>query len=467
MTNSLLIQNGLILSGDGFDPVQGDLLIVDGRIAAVGSVADVPQGVERIDARNGIVAPGFVDTHRHVWQTQLRGAAANWSLLDYFVNMRMRYAISYQAEDAYLGNLLGALEAVDAGVTTVVDHCHVINSPDHADGALAGLVESGIRAVFAYGSFDNLSRDAAANAWRARDFERIADRLAARGDRRVQIGYAPAEAESLSFGQLVEETALARAKGAQVISCHVAMGGYDRGVRVVAKLAEAGVLGRDFLFVHGAALTDGELAAMAACGAGLSVTPETELQMGMGFPIAFKARAAGVRCGLGVDIVSNYAGDMAQPARLALQVERARRNEALAGSGQIPIVVTPSTADAYRLATLGGAEAIGMGDEIGSLAVGKAADLIIVRTEGLAIAPCPDPLATLLYYARPADIDTVIVNGDVRKRSGRLVHDDVSGPIDRLVASATAIRERAAQIDPAQVLAAVMAAAAASPPTGS
>ena len=102
-----------------------------------------------------IVSPGFVDTHRHTWQTQLRGVAAEWTLYDYVLHMRMVYGSLYTADDAYLGNHGGALEALDAGITTLVDHSHIINSPAHADEALRGLVDSGIRAVFCYGLYPN------------------------------------------------------------------------------------------------------------------------------------------------------------------------------------------------------------------------------------------------------------------------------------------------------------------------
>jgi cytosine/adenosine deaminase-related metal-dependent hydrolase len=470
MAANLLIKNGLVLRGDAFDPVRADLSIEEGRIAAIGDAIAPPPDATVIDADGAIVAPGFVDTHRHVWQTQLRGVAADWSLLDYFVNMRMRYAPVYEAEDAYLGNLLGAVEALDAGVTTVVDHCHVINSPDHADGALAGLSESGIRAVFAYGSFDNfhkgppgvLDRNAPGNEWRTADFERIAARISCRPDDRIRLGYAPSEGEALPWEQFVEEIALARRVGAHAISVHVAMGGYDQGKRCVTRLADAGLLDRDLLFVHGAALRDEELAAMAQTGAGLSVTPETEMQMGMGYPAAFRAAAAGVRCGLGVDIVSNYAGDMATAARMALQLERARRNDAIAGQGQIPLAITPRAAEAYRLATLGSAEAIGLAREIGSLAPGKAADIIIVRTDTPATAPSTDPVATLLFYARPADVDTVIVGGRIVKRSGQIVGVPLADLLDRLQASSVAVRARAARTSPEAIYAAMFGGAPAS-----
>src|SRR5688572_21083178 len=122
----LLIRNGRVLTMDDalgdLDPA--DILIDDGVITAVGPGLAAP-GAEVLDATGMIVTPGFVDTHRHVWQTQLRTVAADWSLFDYVARMRSIYGSFYEAEDAYLGNHVGALEALAAGITTIVDHCHI------------------------------------------------------------------------------------------------------------------------------------------------------------------------------------------------------------------------------------------------------------------------------------------------------------------------------------------------------
>jgi 5-methylthioadenosine/S-adenosylhomocysteine deaminase len=132
----ILIRNGRVVTMDAGlgDFERADVLVEGDRIAAVGPDLAV-EDAELVDACGAIVAPGFVDTHRHVWQTQLRTAAADWSLFDYVARMRMVYSAMYEPEDARLGNLVGALEALDAGVTTLVDHSHIMNSPVHADAA--------------------------------------------------------------------------------------------------------------------------------------------------------------------------------------------------------------------------------------------------------------------------------------------------------------------------------------------
>ena len=144
MPERLLIRGGHVVSMDDAigDLTPGDVLIEDERIVAVGPGIDA-SGAQVIDATGQIVLPGFVDTHRHTWQTCLRGICADWTLRDYFRGIRQRISPNCSADDVYAGNLVGALEALDAGVTTILDFSHCNNSPEHADQALAGLLEIG------------------------------------------------------------------------------------------------------------------------------------------------------------------------------------------------------------------------------------------------------------------------------------------------------------------------------------
>ena len=223
-----LIRGGrLVTMADGSpDEQTGALLVKDGVIADVLSEdAPAPPGAKAIDAKGMIVMPGFVDTHRHIWQTQLRTVAADWSLFDYVVRMRTVYSAFYTPEDAYLGNLLGALEAVNAGVTTIVDHSHLVNSPDHADELLRGLDNSGVRGVYRYGFFVNPRHHPFSQeptpGWRYEDLRRVA-KCRSSGDR-VLIGATPQEAEAVPPELLHKEIKLCRDVGARKNSLHVAM----------------------------------------------------------------------------------------------------------------------------------------------------------------------------------------------------------------------------------------------------
>ncbi len=443
-----LIRGGHLLT---MDPVLGDLngadvLIEGDTIRAVGPALEPPDGTEVIDARHTIVTPGFVDTHRHVWQTQLRTIATNWTLFDYTCRMRFGYSACYEPEDVHLGNLVGALEALHAGITTIVDHCHIINSPAHADAAVRGLRESGIAGVFCYGIFPNPTLpDFTIDfepGWRLDDARRVRAEHFAENNALLTMGVAPTEVTARPFDAVCREFAFAREIGATRISCHVAMGRYDRGDRLVERLAEAQQLGPDVLLVHGAALTDHELALVAASGAGISGTPETELQMGMGRPVTFRARDAGVRTGLGIDIVSNYAGDMFAQMRLQLQAERGFRHASASGA---PRVLDVAAREVLELATIGGAQVLGLEDRIGSLTPGKRADLVLTRCDAINMVPVHDPVGALVLNATTHDVDTVFVAGRAVKRNGALVDCDWPALAERLRASSARITAGFAQ----------------------
>src|SRR5262245_51323055 len=439
---ALLIRNGRVLTMDDrlgdLDPA--DVLVEDGAIAAVGPRLDAP-GAEVLDATGMIVSPGFVDTHRHVWQTQLRTAAADWSLFDYFARMRSIYGSFYEAEDAYLGNHVGALEALNAGITTIVDHCHIINSPAHADRAIAGLRDAGIRGVFCYGFFPNPTQHPFAMTldpgWRRDDARRVRREHFADRAGTLRLGVAPSEVEAMPIETIRGEIELARELGALRISCHVAMGAYDRGRRIVAQLADDGLLAEDVLLVHGSSLTDEELDAAARAGAGISATPETELQMGMGHPVTARALERGVPTSLGIDIVSNYSGDML--AQMQLQLE--------AQGGRGPGGPAPRPRDGglrarrvLGLATRGGARVAGLDAVVGRLTPGRQADVVLTRADGVHMVPAVDPVAALVLYANAGDVDTVLVGGRVVKRGGRLLGIDWPRLAARLTRSSERVR---------------------------
>ncbi len=426
-----LIKNATVVSMDPEIGIleRGDLLIEDGRIARLGFDLSC-EDASRIDADRMIAAPGFVDTHRHVWQTQLRGVAADWSLFDYSVTMRNAFPACYEAEDAFLGNYVGALEALDAGVTTVVDHSHLQVSEEHTRALADGLRRAGIRGVYCVGLYANprLQPGGALDqgqlfatpeqAAAQRDLvERFREHHFADDGGLLRFGIATTEWVATTPDAVADEVAWCRRLAPATISTHVGMG-LGEDLRVVPALAERGLLGDDLLFVHGAHLSDADLDALARQGGFVSSTPETELQMGMGFPVVDRVAASGKEPSLGIDIVSNFAGDMFSQMRLMLQAQRFQDYER---EGRLPLNSRRPAAEILHTATQGGATAIGLGDLVGSLRPGKQADLLLVRTDGIHMAPVNDPVAALVFYANAADVDTVMVAGQLRKQNGRLV----------------------------------------------
>lgn len=453
MPKKTLIRGGRVLPmTPGSAESAFDVLIDGERIAEVAPALPCPDA-EVIDATGFLVLPGLVDTHRHVWETQLRTVATDWSLFDYFAQMRLMYASFYEPEDVYLGNRVGALEALSAGITTMVDHCHVLHTPAHADEAVRGLQESGIRAVFCYGTFDSpnwtgdATRASLAPDWRRDDARRVRRDLLPSRDSRVVFGFAPAEIDANPYEFNVDEIRFARELSSHRISCHVAMGAYDAGTRFVERLGRDGLLGEDLLFVHGSALTDDELRAMADSGAAVSATPETEMQMGMGFPVAIRARDAGVRSSLGVDIVSNYSGDLFAQMRLALQAARALENREYEKRDRAPRRIRLTARDVLDLATREGAAAAGLADRVGTLEAGKQADVILVRTDAIHMTPAIEAVGAVVLNANASDVDTVFVGGDCVKKDGKLVGVDWPALSERLCASSRRIVEGMRSLD--------------------
>jgi cytosine/adenosine deaminase-related metal-dependent hydrolase len=440
----LVVRGGEVLAGD---PGEGrferaDIVVEDGRIADV--AADVRVEDARIvDAAGALVLPGFVDTHRHTWQTAMRGICADWTLLDYFRGMRLQISGAIGPEDVYAGNLVGALEALDSGVTTLLDFSHCLNSPEHADEAVRGLTDAGIRAIFAYGMFPVPLEQPAFATPEARlaDARRVRERHFSSADGLLDMGVALTELGLVPFDVTRAEVALARELDVMV-TAHTGSVTSDRRFPEVELLHAAGLLDHRQVHVHCNACSDRELDLLADAGASVSLAPETELQMGMGFPIFQRALARGLAPSLGCDTVANNRGDLFTQMRLGLQAERARVNQPALDSLTMPEELALDVRDVLRFATLGGAEALGMDSLVGSIEAGKAADLILVRCDRLNMVPLNDPVAAVVLHAGPGDVDTVLVGGEVVKESGGLANGRESAAIalvqasrDRIVAT--------------------------------
>lgn len=409
------------------------VLIKDGRIAAIGRDLGVTADVQTIDAQGGIVMPGMIDTHRHVWQSLLRAQLGDGSLYDYMAQLRYGFAPHFSAEDAELGNYTGALDALNSGVTTVVDHSHVIATPDHADALLSGLESTGIRAVFCYGLSDvadagfpiDASR-AFSSTWRHRDAERLRKQRLSTEEGRIRFGIGASEFLFAPLHYTATEVALARQLGAHCFSVHAANGAFARGTRYVTRMLAKGLVDERTLFVHGNVLTHRDLARMKDLGAKLAVTPESEMQMGMGTPNWPLAKEVGVACGFGVDIVSGGSGDLFTQMRLALAAGRMAANDRLGARGIMPGTLALTAEDALRAVTIEAARVAGLENDVGSIEVGKRADLIMLRSTGAHLVPIVDPVKTVVMQAGVADIDLVMVEGRVVKRDGQLVGVDQS-----------------------------------------
>jgi cytosine/adenosine deaminase-related metal-dependent hydrolase len=407
----ILLTGGTVVSMDPAvgDLDRGDVLIEDGVIVEVAERVDAPEA-EVIDATDRIVMPGFVDNHRHAWQTAFRGVGADWTFPEWAVAMHRTVKPHYQPEDVYAGTLLGRLEALHSGVTTMLDWYHVAQGPEHEDAAVAALRDAPGRSIFCLGA-----------GWGTPDpvdaeIRRVRSDLA--GDGLVTMALGLRGPEDTSMDTVARELKLAAELDLRT-SLHIVSDGTQRPV---ADLREHGLLRDTTTFVHGNGISDEELRMLADAGSSLSISPDVELKMGFGSPLTGRALAAGLRPTLSIDDVPSVGGDMFSTMRTAFAVQRG-----LDGGLR--------SRDLLEFATVDAARSCGLGPRTGSITPGKDADVILLRADDLTVFPVTDPVATVVSAGHPGLVDTVLVAGRVVKRDGVLVGVDVAALRTRLVES--------------------------------
>jgi cytosine/adenosine deaminase-related metal-dependent hydrolase len=435
MLKRTLIRNATVITVDpqlgNLD--QGDILIEGSKIAAVGTGLEAG-GAEIIDGTGTIVMPGMVDTHRHVWQTTLRNIAADWTLDQYFAGVRGQLGEHFCADDMYTANLAGACEALNAGITTVLDWSHNMNTPAHTDGAVNGLRDSGGRFVMCYGN-SNAEWLPVSNLPTSRDAYRVKQEYFSDAGSLVQMGMALRGPQYATESVTIDDWALARDIGA-LISVHVGDGAWGKN-RPVAWLAEQGLL-EGVVCVHCNSLADDEFRIMADHGAWASMTPDIELQMGHGWPATGRLMKEGLAPTLGVDIVTSNSGHLFQVMRTVLLVERAWAHHDADQAGTTVQRLPIDTSDVLAFATINGARALGMEHRIGSLTPGKDADICMLRADNLEMAPLNNPVGAVVLAGHPGLVDSVWVAGKAVKRHGKLVNVDVA----RLIGDLERSRDR-------------------------
>lgn len=408
-----LLTGGTVVSMDPAvgDLACGDVLIEDGVIVEVAQWIDAPDA-EVIDATDRIVMPGFVDNHRHTWQTAFRGVGADWTFAEWAAAMHGTVKPHYQPEDVYIGTLLGRLEALHSGVTTMLDWYHVAQTPEHEDAAVAALRDAPGRSMFCLGA-----------GWGTPDpvdaaIRRVHSQLADDGPVTMALGLRGPEATSMDT--VARELKLAAELGLRT-SLHV-----DITAGAVADLHEHGLLRDTTTFVHGNGLSDDELRMLADAGSSISVSPDVELKMGFGNPMTGRALAAGLRPTLSIDDVPCVGGDMFSTMRTAFAVQRG-----LDGGLR--------SRDLLAFTTIDAAASCGLNGQTGSITPGKDADLILLRADDLTVFPVTDPVATIVSAGHPGLVDTVLVAGRVVKRNGVLVDVDLAALRTRLIESRSRI----------------------------
>lgn len=436
-----LIQSATVISMDDAigDLNTGDVLVEGSRIASVRPSIDIGSGeAEIIDGTGRIVIPGLINAHMHTWQTALRGYAANWTLLEYFRRMHAGLATVFRPDDICIATLVGALNQINCGTTTLVDWCHNNPTPDHTDAAISGLIESGIRAAFFHGSpkpepkpgephFSEIPHP-------RREVERLLAGPLADRDGLVTLGLAILGPHYSTLDVAMHDFRLAR-EFKLIASMHQG-GGPPKTPGGWEKLIEAGLVGAGINIVHGNDLPDDLLDRMVDLGVSFSVTPENEMIQGHGFPITGRLLKRGVRPTIGIDLESVLAGDLFSAARVALSMQRALDNaETRKASGTIPATTTIPVREALRWITTEGARMLGRENQIGSLTPGKLADLVVINASDLNLFPVHDAVATVVMQTSLVNIEAVMIGGAWKKRNGRLLIEGLESKKELLAQS--------------------------------
>jgi cytosine/adenosine deaminase-related metal-dependent hydrolase len=428
----LLLQNAYVMTMDPElgDIPGGDVHIKNGAIVAVGKTLKAP-GAAVFDGQHTIVLPGLVDTHWHMWNTLLRSFAGEKPDQGYFPTAAA-FGKIMTPEDMFHGARLAAAEALHSGITTVHDFCHNAQSRAHAEADIRALVEAGLRARWSYGWPQGLADTQITNLADVESLHRDWANFSNEG--LLSMGFAwrgmfrntalPTEVYRPEF-----ETA--RRLGLP-ISAHV--GSSEDAKGQIAAHDKENLLGKDVQIVHAVSASPAEIEMLAKAGSSVSASPGTELRIGYGFPKVGEFLAAGLRVGISVDNTV-LAGDanLFGLLKMVRNIENAKSHDEFKMSAR----------RALELGTIDGARSLGLDDRVGSIKPGKRADVIMISTQHLNMGVFTDPAHMLVESAQPENVDTVVVDGRVLKRGGKLTNLPMDHILEEAAISLDGMRKRA------------------------
>lgn len=439
MTKSILIRKGTIVTMDQQETiVSGNLLLRDGRIVEIG--AEITEETDEvIDAHNCAVLPGFVQTHIHLCQTLFRGAADDLSLIDWLKKRVWPMEAAHTAESIRASARLGIAELIKSGTTCAL----TMETVRHTEAVFEVVAESGFRATVGKCMMDR-GDDVPAELQeqtRASIAESVAliNKWHGENGGRIRCCFAPRFAISCTRELLTEVARLAREHGV-VIHTHAsenttecAIVQRESGLRNVAYLDSLGISGAHVVLAHCVHLNDQEIQTLASTGTNVSHCPSSNLKLGSGIAPVAQLLYAGVSVSLGADgSACNNRLDLFTEMRTAALLQKA-----LHGPEVVP------AARALSMATIEGARALGLEGEIGSIEVGKRADVIIVDLNRLSLTPAPDIVAALVYSAQGEDVRTSIIDGQIVLRDGQLTTLNEASVKEEANREFEALRQRA------------------------
>ncbi|PLB45058.1 amidohydrolase [Aspergillus steynii IBT 23096] len=432
--DSILLRNGTILQHEGQEVrslKECDLLIEGDKITGIGQNLAPPTGCKEVDCTSKIISPGFINGHHHLWQSQLKGRHGDQGFMEYMASGNLQ-SYNYRPDDIFWGQLGGCLQSIDGGVTTVVDHAHMTYSPQHATEAIRASASSGIRSVFCYTLIRRIREWSSTvefeeeflPEWWLQTLESLAG-AAPVGNGRVTLGLAVDPGVPVDILARLWEKA--QALGLKLVTMHYVAGLMKNAVQL---LSENNQLTSNVLISHGNGISTEDAQTLINHDIFICSTPETEMQMGLGNPVAFRHDLKSHTC-IGTDCHANNSADILTQMRLGLQHTRAVSNDEAFRKGEYPSVDI-TLEQAFNLGTIQGAKAIRMEDQIGSLVVGKKADILIfdASSPSMVCAAEENPLAAVMLHASVRDIETVIVDGKVVKERGVLKPVEIQRTLD-------------------------------------
>jgi cytosine/adenosine deaminase-related metal-dependent hydrolase len=431
----VVFRNATVITVDDAGVIpNGDVLVTGDTITAVGPKLKVPEGTLEIDASGGILTPGFVDTHRHMWQTALRGYGGDWALSQYFVFYYLQHGEVFRPEDIYAGNLLSALESVDTGVTTTLDWSHALRTPEYADAAVKAFEEIPGRFVLGYGNYLGAPWE-----WTAdKDFQAWVKKFKSSDMLGLEIAFDVPDSEDFPEKAAFE---YARDNGLRVTT-HAGVWGATTDVGL-GHMYDAKVMTDQITYVHAATLSPDSYQKIAATGGTVSVATESEQSAGQGYPSTWELRKYGIPASLSMDTSVWWSADFFSAMRATLSSDRSRDHLEAHRKDDTVAVNRLRAEDVIWMATQGGANALGMGDKIGSITPGKKADLLLIKNDqSPAMTPILNPTAHVVYQAGTADIHTVVVNGRVVKYEGTRIDLDIAPARDAVAKSVEYVRSK-------------------------
>jgi cytosine/adenosine deaminase-related metal-dependent hydrolase len=422
-----LIKCGWVVS---MDPAVGDLkdaeILIEGdRIAAIGRNLGA-EADEVIDAPAMIAMPGLVNAHMHTWQTGLRAIGCEWAHGEYFKYLHGGMATQYGPEDNYLGNLVGALNQIDGGCTTLNDYCHNITSTEQAERSIDALTDSGIRAVFTMGAGKLPPEREAIEPFERRinPRERVTHirRRLADDSALVTMALGVAGPHWAEMEPTRINLRLAREMGLRSSTHATKRPELAVDPRGYYPLLDEGLVGADHSVVHGNYLSDDELKRLFDAGVTFCATVQTELRGYAGDPLVGRVKVLGGTCSLGIDVEPRVSGEMFREMQIALlhALSVCQRDNARDKKPAVSVVPIRSR-EALAWATIGGAEALGLADRIGTLSPGKKADIVLLDGADLNLFPVHDPVLSIVEQANQGNVDTVLIDGVIRKKGKKLL----------------------------------------------